>query len=95
MRRPYRPGNGIKRHSARLRRKLHFGPDVEKRKVARYQMVRDARRLVQHVNLPAEHVLCLFKRVVRRLGGPGLDLVEARGEVCGGRGGLRADACGG
>ena len=51
---------------------------MEKSKIARDQMVRHAGSLIEDIDLPIEHVLCLFVRVgwdVTR--GTGLDAVEA------------------
>lgn len=55
-------------------------------------MVRDARRLVQHIDLPGQDVFRFLEVVGRGLGRAGGDAVEAGGEVRGDGGGLGADS---
>jgi hypothetical protein len=74
------PRNCKERKSTALARKLCFGTDVEKGKVARHKMVRDAGGFVEDVDLTRKHVfgffVCVGGNVAR---GAWLDAVEAGG----------------
>jgi hypothetical protein len=50
---------------------------MEEREVTGYKMMRDARCLVQNIDLAAQYILRLFKVVTCGLGGSGFDLVES------------------
>jgi hypothetical protein len=92
MRHPHRPRNSIKRHTARLGRKLDLGSHVEEREIAGDEVVRYAGRFIQDINLAAQNILCLLEVVGCRFRRPSFDFVEAGCEMCGRVGGLCADA---
>ena len=63
---------------------------MEKREVARHKVMRDTRRFVQDIDLPAEHVFGFFEDVCGGARRTGDDFVEAGCYGGGGGGG-----CGG
>jgi hypothetical protein len=93
MFRDYWPRDREEGCAARLARKLRLATNMEERKVTSHKVVRYSCCLIQDIDLSVQHVLgflvCVGGDVAR---GAGLDAVEAGGEVCGGVGGLSANA---